>query len=87
MVLVAICVGGTLNYLAANDRFTKLKSKDAVGILGSRGAVGIIIASLALQYGIISNQLYTVVLVGTITLSIIMPLALTKKSERRAIEE
>lgn len=87
MVLVAMCVGGTLNYIAANNRFTKLQSKDAVGILGSRGAVGIIIASLALQYGIISNQLYTVVLVGTITLSIIMPLALTKKSERRAIEE
>ncbi|MEM3841323.1 MAG: cation:proton antiporter [Candidatus Micrarchaeaceae archaeon] len=85
LVGITMCVGGALNFLVAQNRFRKVNPRDAIGILGGRGAVGIIIATLALQNSIISNQLYTVVLVGTITLSIIMPLALTKKKEKEAI--
>lgn len=80
MVLVSALVGGALNYFVSKNRLSKISSKEAIGILGSRGAVGIIIATIALQSGIIDNQLYTVVLVGTIILSLIMPLLLSKKA-------
>ncbi len=80
MVLISALVGGILNYLVAKNRLSRISSRESIGILGSRGAVGIIIATIALQGGIINNQLYTVVLVGTIILSLIMPLLLSKKA-------
>ena len=80
MVIISAVVGGTLNYAVSKDRLSRISSRESIGILGSRGAVGIIIATLALQSGIISTGLYTVVLVGTIILSLIMPLLLSKKA-------
>ncbi|MCL4388067.1 cation:proton antiporter [Candidatus Marsarchaeota archaeon] len=80
MVIISALVGGALNYFVSKNRLSKISSKESIGILGSRGAVGIIIATLALQSGIITNSLYTVVLVGTIILSLIMPLLLSKKA-------
>jgi Kef-type K+ transport system membrane component KefB len=80
MVVISAVVGGTLNYFVSKNRLSRISSKESIGILGSRGAVGIIIATLALQSGIISISLYTVVLVGTIILSLIMPLLLSKKA-------
>lgn len=80
MVLISALVGGALNYIVAKNRLSRISSRESIGILGSRGAVGIIIATIALQGGIINNQLYTVVLVGTIILSLIMPLLLSKKA-------
>ena len=80
MVVISAVVGGTLNYFVSKNRLSRISSRESIGILGSRGAVGIIIATLALQSGIISISLYTVVLVGTIILSLIMPLLLSKKA-------
>ncbi len=80
MVIISAVVGGILNYFVSKNRLSKISGKESIGILGSRGAVGIIIATLALQSGIISVSLYTVVLVGTIVLSLIMPLLLSKKA-------
>ncbi|MCL4372355.1 cation:proton antiporter [Candidatus Marsarchaeota archaeon] len=79
MVAISIVVGGALNAYVAKRRMSKLKARDAVGILGSRGAVGIIIASVAFQAGIISSDLYTIVVAGTIAMSIIMPLLLSRR--------
>ncbi len=80
MVVISALVGGVLDYFVSNNRLSKISSKESVGILGSRGAVGIIIATIAFQNGIISTSLYTIVLVGTIMLSLIMPLLLSKKA-------
>jgi len=79
LVLTSGVIGGVLTYFTSKNRLSRISKKDAIGILGSRGAVGIIIAAIALQNGIISNPLYTIIIVGTIILSLIMPLLLSKR--------
>lgn len=80
VVLVAISagVGGLLNYFLSTGTVKEVKPKTVTGILGSRGAVGIIVASLAL-YDVgstslsrsIDIHLYSVALFGIMILSLV----------------
>lgn len=47
--------------------------------LGGRGAVGIVISSVALGDGIITVSAYSIIVVGTLTISLIVPLLLGRK--------
>jgi Kef-type K+ transport system membrane component KefB len=47
--------------------------------LGGRGAVGIVIASVALSNGIIDTVAYSLIVVGTIAISLVVPLLLGRK--------
>jgi hypothetical protein len=47
--------------------------------LAGRGAVGIVIASVALNDGIIDGVAYSLIVIGTLTISLIVPLLLGRK--------
>jgi Kef-type K+ transport system membrane component KefB len=77
LVLLSAGIGGTLTYLASRKTIREVKPKTTMGVLGSRGAIGIIVASLALYQpgvstpgGSISSSLYSVAIFGILILSI-----------------
>jgi Kef-type K+ transport system membrane component KefB len=77
LVLLSAGIGGTLTYLVSRKAIKEVKPRTTIGVLGSRGAIGIIVASLALyQPGIsspgrsISSSLYSVAIFGIVILSI-----------------
>ena len=52
------------------------------GILGGRGAVGVVIASLALSYSLIDHQLYSVVIFGTVIQALVLPMFIKKNGKK-----
>ncbi|EQD36741.1 Kef-type K+ transport system, membrane component, partial [mine drainage metagenome] len=82
LVLITIVVGGILNYIVSVIFLKDLKPRTTVAILGGRGAVGVIIATLALSSRIITNDIYSIAIIGTITVSLIMP-PLISRSDRK----
>ncbi len=73
LIIVSGSIGGILSYLAGSKLLRKLRPVTAVALLGSRGAVGIIIANIALLQGDINADLYSIVILGTVILSLILP--------------
>ncbi len=73
LIIVSGSVGGILSYVAGRKLLRRLKPITAVGLLGSRGAVGIIIANIALLQGDINTDLYSIVILGTVILSVVLP--------------
>ncbi len=72
-VLIVVIVGGATTIFAGKVLFDNLKPTAGASILGGRGAVGIIIASLAFSDGVIGQASYTAILISTIIISIVMP--------------
>jgi Kef-type K+ transport system membrane component KefB len=76
LLLVSIVPATLLTYIAAKSM---LKVKEAGGprriafILSGRGAVGIVIASVALSAGLLSSTAYSLVVVGTVAVSVVVP--------------
>ncbi|MHB8361756.1 MAG: cation:proton antiporter [Thermoplasmataceae archaeon] len=83
LVLITIVVGGILNYYASKIFLKDLKPRTTVAILGGRGAVGVIIATLALSSGIITKDIYSIAIIGTIIVSLIMP-PLISRTDRKS---
>ncbi|GGM66665.1 sodium:proton antiporter [Thermogymnomonas acidicola] len=67
-------VGGLLNYLTARKVNHSVMPRTTVGILGGRGAVGVVAATLSLQKGLIGGGLYAIVLLATVLQALVMPL-------------
>ena len=84
MVIITVVAGGLLNFLTSRIFLTDLKSTTTMAILGGRGAVGVIIATFALSEGLITNNIYSIAIVGTIMVSLIMP-PLISKEDRKTI--
>ncbi len=84
MVIITVVAGGLLNFLTSRIFITDLKSTTTMAILGGRGAVGVIIATFALSEGLITNNIYSIAIVGTIMVSLIMP-PLISKEDRKTI--
>ena len=74
LVLISAAVGGLLTYISSRALLKDINPRTTMAILGSRGAVGIIIATVALQDGVINSTLYSIVIFGSIILSLVMPL-------------
>lgn len=85
LVGISLLVGGIINYFNAKKHIKDIHPREVVGIFGSRGAVGIVIASIAFQNQIINSQIYAIILVGTIIMSLIMPLLLSKSKIRKLV--
>lgn len=64
-------IGAPLNYLASRKYVKELREKTMTGILGSRGSVGIIIASVAFTGGYIDGSLYSLCVFATLIFSLI----------------
>ena len=78
MLVISGVVGGILNYLVGMKKAKTIGPITAVALLGGRGAVGIIIADIALTEGIITSGLYSVIVFGTVILSLALPALLSK---------
>ncbi len=67
---------------AAGRAILKLKADEARRVavtLGGRGAVGIVIASVALSAGVINGLNYSLIIVATLIISLIVPILLGRK--------
>ena len=69
---ISILVGGGLSYLRSGQLLKMVRRRTTAGILGGRGAVGIIIATIAVKESIINSDMYTIAVVATIIISVIM---------------
>jgi Kef-type K+ transport system membrane component KefB len=58
------------------------EAKQIAVTLGGRGAVGIVIASVALSTNVIDDTEYSLIIVSTLAASIIVPLLLGRKNEK-----
>jgi Kef-type K+ transport system membrane component KefB len=80
-LIVAICLipSFLLTYFATK-RIMRIRGHNAprmvAGILGGRGAVGIVIASIALSEGIMNSLAYAMVLLETLAVSLLVPFIL-----------
>ncbi len=89
VILVAtIGVSLLLSYLAAK-RLHEEDAKDAkhvAVILGGRGAVGIVVVTVALGRNLINSSGYSLVIFGTVIASILVPLLLREKDTQKRNE-
>ena len=86
MVMITVVVGGFLNFFTSRIFLTDLKSRTTMAILGGRGAVGVIIATFALSEGLITNNIYSIAILGTIMVSLIMPPLISKEDTKTIIK-
>ncbi len=68
---IAAGIGAPLNYYFSRSHIRDVPPRTTVGVLGSRGSVGIIIATIAYNAGFLQNSLYSVVIFATLILSLI----------------
>ncbi len=73
LLLISAVVGGILDYFVAKRMMKIVKPRTTSALLGSRGAVGVVIAAIALSEGIINTDFYSLIIFGTMVLSLIMP--------------
>lgn len=80
-----------LTYLAIRKvirrRFRTISHRAVMGVMGSRGAVGITIGAVALESGLIGNGLYSVIILGTLMLSVVMPAIISSKRKAKGSVE
>ena len=74
----------TLIYFIFEKRFKAISHRTLIGVMGGRGAVGITIGTVALESGLIGNVDYSVIILGTIVLSIIMPAIIDAHVKQRS---
>ncbi|MCL5067121.1 MAG: cation:proton antiporter [Thaumarchaeota archaeon] len=93
VVVASVGLAVVLTYFLANNLFRSNADlanmhKDAARqisvILSGRGAVGIIIISVALSYALINNQAYSLVIVATTVISIVTPILLGRGAKQSA---
>lgn len=79
LVAVGVALSVPLDYFYGRTVFQHISAKTGVGIFGGRGAVGIVIATVALSSAIITKGLFSVVVFATLILSICLPPLVSKK--------
>jgi len=83
-VAIALVLSIALSYFAVKN-IIKVREKGGARqiavTLGGRGAVGIVIASVALSSGIIDGLAYSLIIIGTLAVSLIVPLLLGRKQD------
>lgn len=91
IMLASVAPSIVMTYAGARTllKFTGDEARDIAVILGGRGAVGVVIASVALNDGILDVPAYSLAILGTVSISIIIPLLIRRRitppsSEARA---
>jgi Kef-type K+ transport system membrane component KefB len=79
LVSVGVLISVPLDYFYGRTVFEHINARTGVGILGGRGAVGIVIATVALSSGIISRSLFSVAVFATLIISTGIPPLVRKK--------
>ncbi len=73
LLLVSVASVSVMGYEWARMDARGLRSRSVIALLGGRGAVGIAIGSIALSGGLINGSIYSVIVLATVCLSIILP--------------
>jgi Kef-type K+ transport system membrane component KefB len=82
VIVCSLVPAAALTYLVARRM---LRGGDPGGpkqvalTLGGRGAVGIVVASVALGDGILNSTAYSLIVIGTLAVSLLIPLFLGRK--------
>jgi Kef-type K+ transport system membrane component KefB len=71
ILMISALVGGSLDFIIGKKWLKPFTGRGTMGILGGRGAVGLIIATISLSSGIINVQEYSAVIFATIILSFV----------------
>ena len=85
VALGVVCMFSIVTYVAGRHIFKDINPSTGTGIIGSRGAVGVTIGSVAFTAGLISINMYSIIILGTIILSLFMPLLISKKDKRSTV--
>lgn len=74
LLLVSVTPATSVTYLAAGSILKERQGARQVAfLLAGRGAVGIVVVSLALGEGVINNAAYSMVVLGTLVVSVLVP--------------
>ncbi|MHB1440696.1 MAG: cation:proton antiporter [Cuniculiplasma sp.] len=87
LILITVIVGGGLDYYVGKKYFSKGSGRVTSGILGGRGAVGVIIATLALDSGILKESQYSAAIFATIVVSITFSIILRNQEKKILAEQ
>ena len=85
VALGVVCMFSIVTYVAGRHIFKDINPSTGTGIIGSRGAVGVTIGSVAFTAGLISINMYSIIILGTIILSLFMPLLISKKDKKSTV--
>jgi Kef-type K+ transport system membrane component KefB len=70
LILITASIGGLAAYQFSKSFMKSIPPTASLGIFGGRGAVGIIIASISLSNGFISNAYYSIAVFATVIMAI-----------------
>jgi len=80
LIVISIVPAYAMTYLVAKKFLSDSgSSKQVALVLGGRGAVGIVIASVAFGDGLIDNTAYSLVVLGTLAVSLLVPVLAGRK--------
>lgn len=83
LILIALGVGVSLTYLVSKKILhltVDVVPKQLAGILGGRGAIGIVIATVAFSEGFLNESGFSLVIVATLIVSLIIPFLAGRKA-------
>ena len=80
---ISAIVGGGLDLYLGKKYLKEIGGRNAMGIFGGRGAIGLAVATVALNSGLIGSELFSAVIIGTVVLSSIFPAFVKVKDYRR----
>jgi Kef-type K+ transport system membrane component KefB len=88
LIIIALGVGVSLTYHASKKFLNKIDvvPKQLAGILGGRGAIGIVIASVAFSEGFLSEAGFSLVIIATLIMSFIIPFVAGRKVEEASAQ-
>ena len=87
LILVTVVIGGYLDYYAGKKFFSSGSGRVSSGILGGRGAVGVIIATIALESNILNSNQYSAAIFATIIVSVVFSFLLRNQQDKILMEQ
>jgi Kef-type K+ transport system membrane component KefB len=90
LISIALGIGVSLTYFVSKKYLhakVDLEPKQLAGILGGRGAIGIVIATVAVSEGVLSESGFSLVIVATMIFSLIIPFLTGRKSAEQIKEK
>jgi Kef-type K+ transport system membrane component KefB len=83
LIIIALGVGVSLTYFASKKVMhlsVGLVPKQLAGILGGRGAIGIVIGTVAFSEGFLSEAGFSLIIIATLIMSLIIPFLTGRKA-------
>jgi Kef-type K+ transport system membrane component KefB len=89
IVLASVVPSLLLTYSSVRRllKFSGDEARDTAVILGGRGAVGVVIATVALNSGIINPSAYSLAILGTMLISILVPLLIKRRAGQAPVPQ